>query len=248
MELRRSYLNPPIVKARCAIFFDLDSVVWTSSSLVALHEQFKDDYDGIARIEPMGYTTRTPTEASSLNEPAEEQKAVFPTADLSRAIIATPSALTVQVSSPYEGWESFSLRISKAITGWVAAVGDREVTGISVSYDNEIVLPVPVSGLNDYFNVRVNPMADTTTRVWKALHSFTVTVEDNLIVDVNLSSYNDKSQDNSTSYLNINATTLQTQGDRVSKCFSQIENAKKQVTWMFENIITDNARQNFVEL
>jgi uncharacterized protein (TIGR04255 family) len=247
MELRRAYLNPPIAKASCAIFFDSESVNWTTSSFAALHEQFRHDYDGIARIEPMGYTTRNATEASSLGEPPQELKIAFPTADLSRAIIASRHALTVQVLSPYEGWESFSLRISKAITGWVAAVGDSELSGISMSYDNEIVLPVPVSDLNDYFNVRINPMADSS-RVWKALHSFTFAPEDGVVVDVNLSSYNGKGQDDSTSYLNINATTVQDPSGRVSKSFSQIETAKVHVTWMFESIITDNTRRHFVEL
>lgn len=248
MHVRRKYLNPPIVKARCTMFFNVGSVAWTAPAISTLYDRLRQDYDGLPRLELIGsYTTDDVTEASTLDEPPERLRAAFPTDDLSRAVIAAPSALTIQVQKPYEGWESYSLRISKAITSWVAAMGDCDVSGIRMSYDNHIVLPVTVAELNRYFNVQVNPMSDVTAQLWKGLNSFAVSTDDGFLVDVNLTSYSDLTSGLSTSFLNINAADLGRNALRISDCFSKIQDAKSHVSNMFENIITDEARVHFVE-
>lgn len=150
---RRQYVRPPIQEAMCELRFE-GGAEWDLLSAGKLLAILSEEYPAQPKAQLAGgIEIEQGEEAPSVRWRPGEQRVVFGTLDDSRLVVAGPTSLGVHVLSPYEGWESFSRRIGRALSAYRAVLDPPDVRRIGVRYVNRILLPGPSADLDDYFTI-----------------------------------------------------------------------------------------------
>ncbi|QLE55979.1 TIGR04255 family protein [Nostoc sp. TCL26-01] len=153
---RRQYPNPPIEEAVCEFRF-APGQRWNLTVPGLFYERIRDTYPGEPRQQNL-------IQAELQIEPAPDNpelafrhdfiKLLFQSADTKKLVGVGANLLSIHSLRPYEGWENFSERISKAFHTYLDVAKPVGVTRIALRYINKVAVAVNREiELSEYFTV-----------------------------------------------------------------------------------------------
>lgn len=247
MTKRRSYLNPPIVEAICAIEFE-PCEDWSLSSPGGIYSSVRESYPGkptqniTSRIELINSGTgRDPTFGLKQGNPIIQLSDSTGT----RQFSFSQASISVRSLRPYEGWESYKSRLHEAVSAFVAVATPGKPIRLGVRYINQISFEAEEVSLRKYFTSP--PVVPKSLDM--GITGFTMRIEtvrpegDVTVIHNFLSSVSEDSKP--VVILDIDVVRQFSDADTSVDYAEEIERLRDIERWAFEAHVTDEARRLF---
>lgn len=248
MSERKNYKKPPAVEALFETYFSE-----TQSNLTLFgdfYQRIKNDYPTQKELKNVGFEmnfTHEIVQTKQLNQGAMMR---FSREDDSELVQITQNLLTVNKLKPYSGYDVFKNSIQKALEHYLILSKPKYVERIGLRYINRISIPEKNFILEDYFNFSINFSKENEgfSSISGILFKVQLTPKnESHKLFITLSSIPSADEGKSEFILDIyDIFILQKE---VSRDFilSVLDEAHRNVEYIFEGVITDSTRNIFEE-
>lgn len=246
---RRTYKNPPITEAVCAIHF-APGGDWNFTFPALLYEKIRDEYQGKPREQKLVNIEANPKEASvkgaggmAVNEITRVQ---FISSDERKIISLYEDDLAVSVVRPYPGWEVFRASIERGFEAYKSIVHPSGIRRIGLRYINQIEVNGSVPELLKCLSQPPSSLENTNTRLENfAWRSEYVYEDEPIKVAVTLARLLGPT-DKTVALFDIDLI-LEWPAEPLSveQAMSRVDDLRTRERLVFESLVTDKAREVF---
>ena len=246
---RRDYDNPPIEEAVCEFRF-APGPVWSITVPGLFYEKIKDVYPREPQQQNLIQAEFKIGQVPANSEIELKQsmtKLLFLSTDAKKLVGVGTDILSIHSLRPYEGWGDFRGRIDESFLAYLEVAKPVGVTRIALRYINRISVPVTQEiQIDEYFTIYPQLPDDAPSRLSGFLTRTESIYED---IPIKLAiTFSDAVDPNQQPVFILDLEVSQDWAEKplpLEEALSHLYELKQRQGQVFENLITDRARELF---